>query len=73
MSIYSHLDPTTTVGQIMAWGYMPPAMKLIDFATRAQWGRLVSWRHNGKVRVYELDFGGDHKVFTFVTWVDEDL
>ena len=35
-------------------------------------GLLVSTSHNGKTEVYELDFGGGHKVFTFVTWADED-
>lgn len=60
--IYAHLDSTTTVSQ------MPPAMGQIDFATRAQWGRLVRTYRNGRVALYELDFGGGHKVFTFVIW-----
>jgi hypothetical protein len=26
---------------------------------------------NGRVQVYELDFGGGHKVLTHVFWADE--
>jgi hypothetical protein len=29
--------------------------------------------HDGATSVFELDFGGGHKVITFVTWADPDL
>jgi len=61
-TIYAHLDSTTTVG------LAPPAMNEIDFATPAQWGRLIRTSHGGRTAVYELDFGRGHKVFTFVIW-----
>jgi hypothetical protein len=64
VTIYSHLDSTTTVGSAVP----PPAMNQIDFRGPAQWGRLVAGSRERGHSVYELDFGGGHKVFTFVTW-----
>ena len=64
--IYAHVDSTTTLSSKTAASQMPPAMRDIDFAGPAQWGQLVRSNDNGRVRVYELDFGGGHKVFTFV-------
>jgi hypothetical protein len=68
--IYSHFDGTSTVGQTAFTGQMPPAMSDIDFEAPAQWGKLVRSSHGGRTAVYELDFGGGHKVFTFVIWAD---
>ncbi len=62
---YAHLD-TVQTAQMPA----PPAMNQIDFSRRAQWGKRISSRHQGKREVYELDFGHGHKVFTFVTWAE---
>ena len=50
---------------------MPPAMADIDFATPAQWGKLIQSSRGGRVEVYELDFGAGHKVVTFVIWALE--
>ena len=66
--IYAHLDSTSTANAPLARTKMPPAMADIDYDTPAQWGKLVSSRHHGKVEIYELDFGRGHKVVTFVTW-----
>jgi hypothetical protein len=65
--IYAHLDGTNTGSA----GAVPPAMDEIDFAEPAQWGRLIRSRHRGRTELYELDFGGRHKVFTFVIWALE--
>jgi hypothetical protein len=46
----------------------PPAMGQIDFATPAQWGQLVRSSANRRGQVYELDFGGGHRVITHVLW-----
>ncbi len=67
-AIYAHLDSTTTISSAAAARQHPPAMGDIDFATPAQWGRLVRTTHGGRTAVFELDFGGGHKVFTFVIW-----
>lgn len=66
-SIYSHLDSTTTVKAL------PTAMTDIDFAGPAQWGRLVGHTDKGLTAVYELDFGGGNKMYTFVIWANPDL
>ncbi|HXE89913.1 MAG TPA: hypothetical protein VNK82_03020 [Terriglobales bacterium] len=69
-TIYAHLDSTTTVGQTVS--RHPNAMNAIDFEGPGQWGRLVARSRNGGTEVYELDFGGGHKVFTFVIWTLEE-
>ena len=66
--IYGHLDTTTTVSRQAAAGKMPPAMRDIDLAGPGQWGRVVATTRNGRTAIHELDFGGGHKVFTFVIW-----
>ncbi|MGH9861848.1 MAG: hypothetical protein ACRD35_00325 [Candidatus Acidiferrales bacterium] len=71
VTIYSHLDSTTTVGSAVPSGQMPPAMGEIDFEGPGQWGRLVRGSRQRGTSVYELDFGGGHKVFTFVIWARE--
>jgi hypothetical protein len=69
-TIYAHLDGTTTVGPSTV---APPAMNEISLDGPGQWGRLVDVSHDGATSVFELDFGGGHKVITFVTWADPDL
>jgi len=66
--IYSHLDSFTTLDTSAAVAQMPPAMGQIDFDTPAQWGRIVKGSREAGTSVHELDFGGGHKVFTFVIW-----
>ena len=68
VSMYSHLDATTTVKQTSAQGNLPPAMTDIDFATPAQWGKLIHSRNSGQSELYELDFGSGRRIFTFVIW-----
>lgn len=70
--IYSHTDSVNTVGQSAGSVLLPPpAMGYIDFSGPGQWGRLVAGSRNSGKSIYELDFGGGHKVFTFVTWTIE--
>ena len=68
--IYAHLDSTTTIGLSAGSLKAPPAMGEIDFEGPGQWGRLVRSTNGGRTEVYELDFGGGHKVVTFVVWAD---
>jgi hypothetical protein len=72
-TIYAHLDSTTTVKSIVgrAQGGMPPAMGEIDFASPAQWGKLIGLSRDGGQAVFELDFDHGNKVVTFVTWNEE--
>jgi hypothetical protein len=69
-TIYAHLDGTTTVGQ--AVHNMPPAATDIDFSGPGQWGRRIRSTNNGRTELFELDFGGGHKLFTFVIWAQEE-
>ena len=68
--IYAHTDSTTTVGTAAAALPHPPAMRELELDERRQWGKLVAASRKAGVEVYELDFGGGHKVVTFVTWAD---
>ena len=68
--IYSHLDSTSTVDQSAAVSKMPPAMGQINFEGPEQWGRLVHSNANGRIQIFELDFGGGNKVLTHVLWAD---
>ena len=68
VTIYAHLDGTTTVSQSKAANQLPPAMRDIDFEGPGQWGKVVATTHNGRTTIHELDFGGGHKVYTFVIW-----
>ena len=70
VTIYSHLDSFTTAGSATLPSTMPPAMGQIDFATPAQWGKLVHSAGGGRVQVYELDFGRGNRVVTHVFWAD---
>ena len=65
--IYSHVDSAASIGQ-----EMPPAMGQINFEGPEQWGRLVRSSTNGRVQVYELDFGRGNKVITHVFWADPE-
>lgn len=67
-TMYGHADTGTTLSNPKASGQLPPAMRDIDFEGPGQWGRLVATTRNGKTAIYELDFGGGNKVFTFVIW-----
>jgi hypothetical protein len=69
--IYAHLDSTSTIGASLPKN-MPPAMGQIDFDSPGQWGQLVRSSRNGRVQVFEQDFGGGHRVVTHVFWADPD-
>jgi hypothetical protein len=64
--IYSHTDKTTTVSPPSAGSTLPPAASRDDLNSRAQWGRKIHESPNGQLELYERDFGGGKKMFTFV-------
>jgi hypothetical protein len=68
VTIYSHLDTTTTVGGSAVTQGQSPAMNDIELDGPRQWGRKIKESGEGRQEVYEFDFGNGHKVFTFVTW-----
>jgi hypothetical protein len=63
--IYSHLDSTSTIGQL------PAAILKGDFSSPKEWGQLVSKSARGDESVFVRDFGRGNLVVTFVTWVRE--
>ena len=71
-SIYAHLDGSSTVGAASANNGAPAAMNQIDFEGPGQWGRLVRSSRNGRVQIYEVDFGKGNKVITHVFWANPD-
>jgi hypothetical protein len=68
VTIYSHNDSTTTVAQTNLAGKMPPAMRDIEISGPGHWGKLIHSSHGGWKELYELDFGGGHKIITHVIW-----
>ena len=63
-TIYSHLDSSTTVGN------MPAAMRNGDFSAPGEWGQLVSQSQDGRSAIYARDFGKGFQVVTFVIWAE---
>ncbi len=78
-TIYAHLDSTTTVGQTsasrglrMAEGTMSQLRTLLDegdFGDVREWGKEL--RNNQRAALFERDFGGGNRLFTFVIWARE--
>lgn len=72
-TIYAHLDSFTTIqsgSQKLPLGLsVAEAAKNGDFENRSDWGREL--KNNGHVALFERDFGGNNKLFTFVVWAQE--
>lgn len=70
--IYSHLDSTSTVNH--AVNQLPAGAS--DYGAgmvgTAQWGKLIRSTNGGRTERYEVDFGGGHKLFTFVIWAERE-
>ena len=66
VSIYSHLDATSTLSQ--TFNQTVRQTVLDDLENASQWGRLIS--NNGKVAKYERQMLDGSKVFTFVVWAE---
>lgn len=62
-AIYAHLDNITTVSQTKASNANG------NFDNRSDWGKEL--KNNGKTALYERDFGGGHKLFTFIIWAQD--
>ena len=65
-TIYSHLDNKTTISSTSAASTMPPAANQGNLNSRAEWGRKIHESPNGQLELYERDFGGGKKMYTFV-------
>jgi len=62
--IYEHLDSITTISQTIN---QRNGLE-VNLDNPSQWGKLV--KSQGRIAVYERDFGGGYKAFTFVIWAD---
>jgi hypothetical protein len=63
VSIYSHTDSTTTVGQTATQGNAAGE-------SPAEWGQLMSSSHNGLLESYIKEHGNGDATVTFVTWAN---
>ena len=61
VTIYSHLDSTTTVGQ-------PAPAAAAAAESRAQWGREVARSAGGHTSVFVRDLGAGQQIVTYVIW-----
>jgi hypothetical protein len=73
--IYSHLDSTNTPsltgrpGEVVVDADMPADVATVELNTPSEWGQLVSSSPDGRVALYERDFGKGYKVLTAVYWI----
>ena len=63
ITIYSHLDSSTTIGQTVSRGNAGN--------DPSEWGRLMRTTNSGRTSLFERDLGNGNKMFTFVIWADE--
>ena len=63
VTIYTHLDSTTTVGQALPQGSAPQVGN-----EASSWGTRVEGARAAGHSTYVRDFGNGNKVVTFVTW-----
>ncbi len=62
-TIYAHLDSSTTVGQSASMRGVD-----VDHENPKTWGKELRRSADGRVSLFERDFGGGRKVFVFVFW-----
>lgn len=72
-TIYAHLDGFTTIQSgTQKFPLRLPIVKGVlngDFENRSEWGKEL--KNNRRVALYERDFGGGHKLFTFIILAQE--
>ena len=65
VTIYSHLDTTTTIGAAVAQSGSD-----IDTSDPRNWGTAVRSDQAGRAIMFQRDFGHDEMLFTFVYWAE---
>lgn len=63
-TIYAHLDSSAAVGQTAS----NTGRQELDHSDPQTWGKELRRSSDGRVSLYERDFGKGNKVFTFVIW-----
>jgi hypothetical protein len=71
VTIYSHLDSSTTVTQVVKNNANLPDHTEGELGT-GQWGKLIRSTNRGRTELYELNLGRGRKVFTHVLWADPE-
>jgi hypothetical protein len=68
VTIYSHLDNTTTVSASAA--AVAPGLGIADDAGEdaSAWGQAVAFTSDGRGRIFARDGGGGRQLWTFVYW-----
>lgn len=72
-TIYAHLDSLTTIQS--GTQKLPLGLSIAkdvlnsDFLNRSDWGRVL--RNNGRIALFERDFGAGNKLLTFIIWAQE--
>lgn len=64
VTIYSHLDDTTTAGQTTRRNGVPAQFD------RGQFGALIRSTNGGRTELYVLDLGNGQRIFTHVIWAE---
>jgi hypothetical protein len=67
VTIYSHLDSTTTIASTAA---AAPAVAVADEAADAAWGNLLEVTNHGHGAWYVRDLGAGNTILTHVLWAD---
>ena len=67
--IYAHLDSTTTLGQVINRSFAKEIAQA-NLDSPKEWGKHI--KGNRQVAVFERDFGGGDKDFTFVIWANQE-
>ncbi|MDP2668350.1 MAG: hypothetical protein Q8P07_00750 [bacterium] len=62
-TIYAHLDSFTTLNSTAS-----TIAPQVDTSNPREWGREIRTSKDGRASLFERDFGGGHKLFTFVFW-----
>jgi hypothetical protein len=62
VTIYNHLDKTTTVGMLAT----PMEIALGDYRSPRAWGKPVLFNREGQAIAFERDFGNGHKIITHI-------
>lgn len=65
-AIYAHFDVAAAFGRAVS----SAARSGDDLEGPAQWGKVIRRSSDGRSSLHVRDFGGGHKVFTFVIWAE---
>ena len=65
-AMYAHLDTSTTIAAALPTGKAND----VDTTDPKEWGKTVRESRDGRLSVYERDFGNGEKLITHVYWVE---